>query len=358
MRPRLVVVGPVTPPITGMVAVTRAMVDEFVGRGAEVTVLDVSRRQPWLHAFRKPGKYLLAAALIRRLARRGPVTLYMPVNSGAGIRLNRWLLGLVRDHCAGIVLHHHTFGYLERHDGRIDRLCRIGGARALHLGQCPRMAERLRALYGEDLRCLSVSNAAWIEPSPGREAGGGPDECLTLGHLSNLGRRKGLHAVVHLARRCRGRGLPVRLVLAGPAGDDEAAGFIDEIMASDGDWIDYRGPVYGEDKARFFESIDCFVFPSQTETEGIVTLEALAYGRPVLALAVGCIPDRLGGTEACLVVPPGEDFVARAADWLAPLFVDRERLRARSVAARRRLETIRRQALEDLSVVLGEVVAP
>jgi glycosyltransferase involved in cell wall biosynthesis len=45
----------------------------------------------------------------------------------------------------------------------------------------------------------------------------------------------------------------------------------------------FMGPRYGEDLAAFYAAADVFVFPSRTDTFGLVLLEALASGTPVAA---------------------------------------------------------------------------
>lgn len=48
----------------------------------------------------------------------------------------------------------------------------------------------------------------------------------------------------------------------------------------------FAGPKHGEDLATHFASADVFVFPSRTDTFGLVLLEALASGTPVAAFPV------------------------------------------------------------------------
>jgi glycosyltransferase involved in cell wall biosynthesis len=50
--------------------------------------------------------------------------------------------------------------------------------------------------------------------------------------------------------------------------------------------VTFVGPKTGEELARYYASADCFVFPSRTDTFGLVLLEALASGTPVAALPV------------------------------------------------------------------------
>lgn len=93
------------------------------------------------------------------------------------------------------------------------------------------------------------------------------------------------------------------------------------------------GPMKGDDLSAAFASADCFVFPTSSfETFGLVTLEALASGVPVVASAVGGAPD---------VVQDGINGFTFAVDDL-PAFVDAvqrvvldDDLRARLTAAAR-----------------------
>lgn len=60
-----------------------------------------------------------------------------------------------------------------------------------------------------------------------------------------------------------------------------------------------------------YAAADCFVFASRTETQGLVLLEAMAMGLPVVALAVMGTRDILSPGLGCLV--PEDDVIAFAA---------------------------------------------
>ncbi len=60
----------------------------------------------------------------------------------------------------------------------------------------------------------------------------------------------------------------------------------------------FLGTRTGEELARIYASADVFVFPSRTDTFGIVLLEALASGLPVAAYPVAGPRDVLGGSGA------------------------------------------------------------
>lgn len=48
----------------------------------------------------------------------------------------------------------------------------------------------------------------------------------------------------------------------------------------------FAGPLFGEELAKAYAAADCFVFPSKTDTFGLVLIEALAAGTPVAAYPV------------------------------------------------------------------------
>ncbi|MBN8759934.1 MAG: glycosyl transferase family 1 [Thiobacillus sp. 65-69] len=76
---------------------------------------------------------------------------------------------------------------------------------------------------------------------------------------------------------------------------------------------------------------DAFVFASKTETQGLVLLEAMALGVPVVALAEMGTRDVLKEGAGCRIAP---DDVAGFADTVRPLLADREAACALGAAGR------------------------
>jgi glycosyltransferase involved in cell wall biosynthesis len=136
-------------------------------------------------------------------------------------------------------------------------------------------------------------------------------EVFRLGLLANLTVAKGLDLVLDTFHALRERGCNVRLTLAGPCGTVEAERLIRAALQQHPDCLEHIGPVYGEHKEQFFHSIDCFLFPSQTESWGIVLNEALAAGVPVIATNRGCIRT-LVGDRAGLVIDDAKAYVDTA----------------------------------------------
>lgn len=106
-----------------------------------------------------------------------------------------------------------------------------------------------------------------------------------------------------------------------------------------GDRVRLTGPRTGAGLAAAYAAADLVVLPSHAETYGMVVTESLARGIPVLATAVGGVPEALGraadGTLPGMLVPPGDPGALAGAlrRWLG----DRDlRNRLKSAALDRR----------------------
>jgi glycosyltransferase involved in cell wall biosynthesis len=64
--------------------------------------------------------------------------------------------------------------------------------------------------------------------------------------------------------------------------------------------VTFTGPRFGQDLARAYAGADVFVFPSLTDTFGLVILESLACGTPVAAFPVTGPKDVLAGAKGCV----------------------------------------------------------
>jgi glycosyltransferase involved in cell wall biosynthesis len=88
------------------------------------------------------------------------------------------------------------------------------------------------------------------------------------------------------------------------------------------DRVWFRGPRTGADLDRSYAAADLLVLPSRAETYGIVVIEALARGLPVVAADVGGLTEALGqaadGIRPGLLVPPDDPAALGAAlrAWL------------------------------------------
>ena len=99
------------------------------------------------------------------------------------------------------------------------------------------------------------------------------------------------------------------------------------------------GVLTGPALSEAYTTADLLVAPSRSETYGMVVTEALAHGLPVVAAAVGGLPEALGstanGSGPGQLVPPGDPAALAAAlgDWLGD---EGHRHRLQAAAGKRR----------------------
>ena len=165
---------------------------------------------------------------------------------------------------------------------------------------------------------------------------------LSVGRLIE---RKGVGNVIVALGRLREAGGPdTELVVAGGPAVEELAGHpeatrLREIAerAGVGDRVSFRGRVGRRELPSLLRSADLVVCVPWYEPFGIVPLEAMACGVPVVAAAVGGIVDSVVDGRTGLHVPPRRpDLIA---DALTTLLPDPERRRELGEAAARRART-------------------
>ena len=102
----------------------------------------------------------------------------------------------------------------------------------------------------------------------------------------------------------------------------------------------FVGYLAGEELASAYASGDAFLFPSSTETLGLVLLEAMAAGCPCVAANRGGIPDIVSdGVNGCLYEPDGADGGAGSLTAATQrLLADREQHSQLRLAARAEAE--------------------
>lgn len=105
------------------------------------------------------------------------------------------------------------------------------------------------------------------------------------------------------------------------------------------DQVELRGPLRPAEVHRAYAAADLLVVPSRAETYGMVVIEALAHGVPVVASSVGGVPEALGhdpeGRRPGLLLRAGEGPVlGRALRWWLTDPILREDLRDAARARR------------------------
>ncbi len=196
------------------------------------------------------------------------------------------------------------------------------------------LMQRLQTL-GVPLERIHLLPNAWAASGPtvsrsaARELLGVPDGRYLLGWVGRLSKEKGcdvlLDALALLAD------IPFQLAVLGDGRERSEL----EARAANlgiGDRVRWHGTV--ADASRLFPAFDAFVLSSRTEGTPIVLFEAMAAGVPVVATAVGGVPDVVSSSEATLIPP--EDPRALA-DALRAGYRDPSNAHAKAAAAHQRL---------------------
>lgn len=128
-----------------------------------------------------------------------------------------------------------------------------------------------------------------------------PDDAAVLVVVGALEARKG-HAVL-LAALARLRAAPVRVLCAGEGSQRDT--LVAEATALGlGNVVRWLGRV--DDVATVLAAADVAVMPSHHEGLGVAALEAMAAGVPVIASAVGGLPEAVVDGTTGMLVPPGD----------------------------------------------------
>ena len=135
------------------------------------------------------------------------------------------------------------------------------------------------------------------------------DGMLNVLFVGRLEKRKGLTYLLDALRVVQERGdHRVRLIVVGAFTEAQRAEYekkVAQLRLSD---VLFVGFVSREDKVRYYKSCHIFCAPSTGgESQGIVLLEAMAAGKPVVASSIEGYRGVLAGTGAGVLVPPEDD---------------------------------------------------
>ncbi|MEI7028196.1 glycosyltransferase family 4 protein [Paenibacillus sp. y28] len=129
---------------------------------------------------------------------------------------------------------------------------------------------------------------------------------------------KGVHHAIEVAERTN-----QKLIIAGPVYDGPyyQQEILSKMMANPRSHIQYIGEVGGQTRLHLYKNAKCVLFPTLCEEPfGLVMIEAMVSGTPVLGLANGSVPEVLGRFPE-LLCHSVEDMVekARSAAFPSPM---------------------------------------
>lgn len=134
---------------------------------------------------------------------------------------------------------------------------------------------------------------------------------LSVGRWIAEERYKGADLLIRSVSRLSGEFPSLQLVLAGP-GDDVPRLRQEAQRRGASGRVHFFTVVPRSELAAFYSHADIFALPSTGEGFGIVFLEAMAFGKPIIAANAGGIPDVVEHGREGLLVEPTEEHVANA----------------------------------------------
>jgi glycosyltransferase involved in cell wall biosynthesis len=174
----------------------------------------------------------------------------------------------------------------------------------------------------------------------------------TVGYLSTLTFEKGITTFLEVAKEISNDSKSPAFLIAGPCRDSN---IMDAVKAATAlcPNVQYVGPVYGDAKQKFLDSMDVLLFPTtySNEAEPLVILEAAAAGVPVIAWDRGCIAETFPiGVEGTSVTVPREvSFIQTAGEQLKQWMTFPELMERASERTRIRFEEMANGAIEKLT---------
>jgi len=357
-RPRLLLIGPLPPPLGGVQLIVDMQLRSSLAQEFDVHPVNTSKRElrwavenpTWKTPFYFARDFL---QLIRMLVRVRPDAALVHATSSLSILRDWMFMVTARLFGAKIICHYHgtlhaRFPSGETRIGRaVGRLLMSAAHRVIVLSPTYQR-EMGKAWKRDDLVWVSnVADVALFRNMPANTPAPwlapGDRAVLFVGRLSAP---KGIYDLFDAIPRVIERHPEARFVLVGVA-EREA---MEVVVRAEAERrgiaarLTFLGPLVGRDKAAAFVTSRMIVVPSWTEAFPLVIPEAMAAGLPVIATAVGAIPDFVkDGEDGFLVVPRKPSELAERICRL----LDDESLR------RRISERLRERAPREFAIEIG-----
>ena len=356
--PRVLIVGPLPPPFGGVQLLIEMQLGSRLAEEFDLQVADTSKRQlRWAvenPSWRTPVYFLRdLVRLLRALVRVRPDVVVVHAAPSLSFLRDWAFMLLSRLSCAKVVCYYHgtvhtRFPSCETPGGRrIGRFLMKAAHRIVVLG--PSYQKQM----GEAWRRHDI---AWapnvVDVTLFRdELTGSPPPWLSAGEsgvlfVGRLSAPKGIWDLLEAVPVVLARHPQARFVFVGVAEDVPREAHLHAEVRRRGlaDRITFLGALEGREKARAFLASSMLVVPSWTEAFPLVIPEAMAAGLPVIATAVGAIPDFVvDGADGFLV--PAHDPPALA-DRICDLLSDET---LRQTIGRR----VRQRAAAEFAVDVG-----
>ena len=356
-RPRVLIVGPLPPPMGGVQLMIDMQLHSSLARTFELATVDTSKRQlRWAvenPTWKTPFYFLRDfGRLLRGLMTFRPHVVL--VHAAPSLSFLRDWVFMVTARLSGarVVCHYHGTLHTKFPSGETPR----GRALGRFLMGAANQVIVLGPTYQREMGDAWHRTLAWApnvcdvdlyraiprdEPAPWLAPGDRP--VLFIGRLSAP---KGLYDLYDAIPRVLERHPSAKFVMVGVA-ENEA---MEPVVRAEADRrgiserLVFRGSLDGREKAAAYATSQMIVVPSWTEAFPLVIPEAMAAGLPIIASAVGAIPDFVKDGEDGFLVPPRDPTALAAA---IVRLLDDEEMR------RRMSERVRERAPREFAIEVG-----
>jgi glycosyltransferase involved in cell wall biosynthesis len=198
--------------------------------------------------------------------------------------------------------------HTHKHYAGADRVICVSEAARQNLLRHDVPADLLRVVHNgislppcqPSTETVSALRAAWGVPANGR----------VVGMLARIIPEKGMDLLIQVAAKWKAERPTVRFILAGTGDADTELKLRSQVEHSDLDnVVRFLGMV--PNTWEVLSAFDVLAAPSRRESFGLTLLEAMAVGTPVVAAAVGGIPEVVtDGVSGILVDPDSPDALA------------------------------------------------
>jgi len=121
--------------------------------------------------------------------------------------------------------------------------------------------------------------------------------------LSNMMKEKGVFTLLKACKFLYSKGIKFKMVFIGGWININESEFNEFVLLNNlQENVFYEGKKYGTDKSAYFENANIFVFPTHNEVFGLVNLEAMQFGLPIISTREGGIPDIVSENETGYLV--------------------------------------------------------
>ncbi len=345
-RPRVLHVVPLPPPLGGMSTYAQGLLASDLGKAFNLRAVRAQRvRKDLYRGMIRKGMnllngFLLSLVVLKNLVFRWPSIIHVQTNSGRGFYEKSFLIVLARLFGCKAVLHVHGGAFREFYQNSsrpirwLIRRCACLNHRIIVASQ--HMQETLTLVGVRPERIVRIGNAIVVPPRSRWEAPAARNtKGVSVLFLNRLTREKGVLELLQAVKQLASATPAVSLRLAGAESEDCAS--IRQSIEDMGlaDRVAWLGQVSEQQKDEEYRRADIYVLASHTEDMPYGLLEAMSYGLPCVASAVGGIPSIIQDGIGGLLVPPKD--AASLAGAIAQLASQEELRRRIGLQARARV---------------------